>query len=281
MKKDKIKAAVIQMVSKACVDENLEQAGLLIAQAAQQQCQLVVLPENFAVFGHPALAQVAESETNPGPILNFLSGCAKLHKVWIVAGTAPFSDGTDGRAGQAGKIFPGSSVWNPNGQCVTRYDKRHLFDVEVADGVGRYCESDTFMAGTLVKMAETPWGGLGLSVCYDLRFPEHFRALSKMGATMLAVPSAFTYQTGEAHWEVLLRARAIENQCYVLAPNQGGHHGSNRVTWGHSCIVDPWGEVIALCRDSGNAVITADLDFVQQQQLRKKMPVLAHRLDPV
>lgn len=267
-----VRAAVVQMVSTDIVEANLIQAETLLAQAAEQSCQLVVLPENFAIFGGRDLQRMVEDEQQPGPILRFLASAAKRYGLWIIAGSAPLSDNAN-----TAKVFASCTVWSPEGVCVARYDKMHLFDVDVADSVGRYRESDQYAPGDLPVCVTTPWAVVGLSICYDLRFPELYRQLSQQGAKILSVPSAFTYQTGEVHWEVLLRARAIENQCFVLAANQGGHHGNNRVTWGHSCIIDPWGDILAMSRDSGSAVIWADIDFTRQQKIRQAMPVLRHR----
>lgn len=271
-----LRAAVAQMCSGPDISANLAQADALLAQAQRAGAQLVVLPENFAVFGRRDLAACAEVPDNPGPILGFLAERSQHYGLWLVAGTLPYATGADGRVAP-GRVFPGSGVWSPEGFCVVRYDKCHLFDVDVADAVGRYRESDQFAAGQEPALVGTPWGALGLSICYDLRFPEYYRLLVERGALMLAVPSAFTYSTGEAHWEVLLRARAIENQCFVLAANQGGDHPNNRRTWGHSCILDPWGRQLACRTEPGPGLALAELDFSAQAELRSAMPVLRHR----
>ncbi len=272
-----LRVAVAQMCSGPDLDVNLDQAGKLITTAAAAGVRLLVLPENFAVFGRRDLHLLGEPSDGSGVIERFLATIVRQHQLWLVAGTAPYLVSGDGRPAPAGKVFPGCGVWNPAGECVTRYDKCHLFDVEVADGVGQYRESDSFAPGIRPVVADTPWGGLGLSICYDLRFPEYYRALTQLGAVMLTVPSAFTYRTGEAHWEVLLRARAIENQCFVLAANQGGQHDAKRRTWGHSCVIDPWGRVLACRQEEGPGLAIADLDFVELQDLRRQMPVLSHR----
>lgn len=273
---DTLRVAAAQMCSGPEVQANLEQADLLLDQAHRAGAALVVLPENFAVFGRKDLITCAEMPDAPGPITRFLAERARHYGLWLVAGSLPYAVGADGRAAPEQRVFPGCGVWSPEGRCVARYDKCHLFDVEVADAVGRYRESDQFAAGQAPVIADTPWGPLGISICYDLRFPEYYRKLVQQGALMLAVPSAFTHSTGEAHWEVLLRARAIENQCFVLAANQGGEHG-NRRTWGHSCVVDPWGRMLACRTESGPGLAVADLDFSAQAELRRKMPVLQHR----
>jgi deaminated glutathione amidase len=235
------------------------------------------LPENFAIFGRKDLITCAEAQDAPGPIMRFLAERARHYGLWLVAGSLPYATGRDGCAAPAQRVFPGCGVWSPEGLCVARYDKCHLFDVDVVDAVGRYRESDQFAAGDEPVLVATPWGPLGLSICYDLRFPEYYRTLVAQGALMVAVPSAFTYSTGEAHWEVLLRARAIENQCFVLAANQGGDHGNHRRTWGHSCVIDPWGRVLACRTEPGPGLVLADLDFSAQAELRRKMPVLQHQ----
>jgi predicted amidohydrolase len=274
---DRLRAAVAQMCSGPDLEANLSQADKLLAEAAAKGVQLLVLPENFAVFGRAELHQLAEPGDGSGAIERFLASAARLYQIWLVAGTAPYRVSGDGRAAPVGKVFPGCGVWSPAGERVAHYDKCHLFDVDVADGVGQYRESDSFVPGQEPVVAATPWGSVGLSICYDLRFPEYYRHLVQRGAAMLTVPSAFTYRTGEAHWEVLLRARAIENQCFVLAANQGGLHDLKRRTWGHSCIIDPWGRVLACRQEEGPGLAIAELEFSSQQELRRQMPVLNHR----
>ena len=273
MHPDVLRVAAAQMCSGPEVEANLTQVDELLAEAHRQEVRLLVLPENFAVFGRRDLAAVAE----PGRVEDFLAERAQRYGLWLVAGTLPYGCGRAGRVPPAPRVFAGCGVWSPDGVCLDRYDKCHLFDVDVADGVGRYRESDNFAAGDTPVVVPTPWGKLGLSICYDLRFPEYYRRLADLGAQLLAVPSAFTYTTGEAHWEVLLRARAIENQCFVLAANQGGDHGNNRRTWGHSCVVDPWGRVLACRTAPGPGLAVADLDLTAQAELRRQMPVLDHR----
>lgn len=277
MTNKKLRAAVLQMVSSSDLDDNLRHAEKFLREAAAAGCELVVLPENFAVLGAESLPPLAESEKARGPILRFLAEMSKTLQLWIVGGTAPFSQGSNGDEGESARVYAGSSVWNSRGELVCRYDKMHLFDVAVDDSVGQYCESKQFIPGASPVACPTPWGMLGLSVCYDLRFPELYRKLVEQGATMLSVPAAFTYATGEAHWEVLLRARAIENQCFVFAPNQGGDHGRQRITWGHSCIVDPWGKMLAVREQPGWGLAIADLNFDRLDEIRSRMPVLMHR----
>lgn len=270
-------AAVLQMVSGAQLQQNLEQAVALLQQAQAEGAELAVLPENFAYFGYKPLSSVAEGEGLYSPVSEFLAKQSKALGMWIVAGTAPFAESARGTVAPVGKVYAGNSVWNPAGEMVARYDKCHMFDAAVRDGVGSYRESDVFAAGEKPYSVATPWGELGLSVCYDLRFPEYYRSLVNAATTMLSVPSAFTAHTGAAHWDVLLRARAIENQCFVLAANQGGDHGKQRLTYGHSCIISPWGRVLAQRSEAGPGVVSAALDFAQLRQLRQDMPVLTHR----
>lgn len=272
-----LNAAVLQMVSGPKLEANLAQAQALLEQARRQGADLAVLPENFAYFGFKPLPQVAEGGPGGSPVSDFLAQQSRQLQLWIVAGTAPFATSAAGTPAPAGKVYAGSSLWSPNGEMVARYDKCHLFDALVGDDVGSYRESDHFAAGEGPVCAATPWGGLGLSVCYDLRFPEFYRQLAGDALTLLAVPSAFTHRTGQAHWQVLLRARAIENQCFVLAANQGGDHGNNRITYGNSCIISPWGEVSAIRRDTGPGLVQAELNFDYLQRLRRDMPVLNHR----
>lgn len=265
--------AVIQMVSGLDVSANLAQAAALLRQAQQQGAQLAVLPENFATFGQTNPAEYARAEADGhGPLLTWLRHTARALGIWIVAGTLPlFPTGQ-----RSGKPCAASLLVDAQGECVARYDKLHLFDAQVADARGQYRESDEFAAGQAVVVAETPVGRLGLSVCYDLRFPALYEALRVAGAELISAPSAFTAKTGAAHWEVLIRARAIETQCAVLAANQGGTHPGPRETWGHSLIVDAWGTPLAHA-ECGEAVLVADFDFSAQAAIRQAMPVVAHR----
>ncbi len=284
------KAAVIQMVSTASVDTNLKAAGRLIDEAAGAGASLVLLPENFAVLDGGPLGQFAEIEGDSGALLQkFLSGKAREHGIYLIAGTMPIKSRprpmTITASGLSvpvpdliadGRVRPASLVCDPRGELIARYDKMHLFDVEVDDPQARYMESRSFEPGDTVVCVPTPLGRVGLSICYDLRFPELYRRLLENGAELLTVPSAFTRVTGEAHWEVLLRARAIENQCYVLAANQGGVHNATRETYGHSMIVDPWGRVLARV-EKGEGIAVAPIDIAALHELRRKMPVQAHR----
>lgn len=277
------RAAVVQMVSTGDVHANLRSAEALVARARDQGAGLVLLPENFAVLDGGPLSQFAEAEGNEqGLLQGFLSQQAREKGVWLIAGTMPVSTRplASGEAAAelvtGGRVRPASLVYDPQGNRIARYDKMHLFDVQVDDRQAQYSESRSFEPGSRVVCVDTPMGRVGLSICYDLRFPELYRKLLEQGAEIFTVPSAFTRVTGEAHWEVLLRARAIENQCYVLAANQGGVHNPNRETWGHSMIIDPWGRVLGRV-EKGEGVVVADLDLNALHALRGKMPVQSHR----
>ena len=263
--------AAIQMISGADVQANLDAAARLIADAAEQGAQLVLLPECFAAFGNRSLQAIAAAEYDGnGPIRPFLAEQARSHGVWLVAGSIPLP------AEAGGKPMACCLVVDDQGREVARYDKLHLFDVEVADNQRSYRESRDYGYGDRVVCIDTPVGRLGLSICYDVRFAELYQALRNAGAELIVVPSAFTAVTGAAHWEVLLRARAIETQCYVLAANQGGTHANGRETFGHSCLIDPWGEVTA-CLPRGEGVICGEIDLQHLQSIRGRMPVAGHR----
>ncbi len=265
--------AVIQMVSQSDVLANLAQARRLLEQAAIGGAKLAVLPENFAAMGRRDIADIGRAEAlGEGPILPWLKQTARDLKLWIVAGTLPLPP-----LGQPdAKSHACSLLVNDQGETVARYDKLHLFDVDVADNRGRYRESDDYAYGSGVVVADTPVGRVGLTVCYDLRFPELYSELRAAGAELITAPSAFTAVTGAAHWEVLIRARAIETQCYVLAAAQGGTHPGPRETFGHAAIVDPWGRVLAH-QDQGEAVLLAARDSDEQASIRARMPVTSHR----
>ena len=268
-----MKSAVIQLVSQSDVLANLVRARQLLEQAAAGGARLAVLPENFAAMGRRDSAAIGRAEAlGEGPILPWLKQTARDLKLWIVAGTLPLPP-----VGQAGaKSHACSLLIDEHGEQVARYDKLHLFDVDVADNRGRYRESDDYAHGSQVVVADTPVGRLGLSVCYDLRFPELYSALREAGAELISAPSAFTAVTGAAHWEVLIRARAIETQCYVLAAAQGGTHPGPRETYGHAAIVDPWGRIVAE-QASGEAVLLGERDSSEQASIRARMPVTLHR----
>ena len=264
-------AAVIQMTSAPDVQQNMHTAFALLQQAAQRGAKLAALPENFLLMGMTEQDKfsIAEDE-GQGPIQAWLAQTARQLNLWIVAGTIPLKVPNESRLAAA------CMVVNAQGEVVTRYDKIHLFDVEVDDATGRYRESATLRPGQAAVLLDTPIGKVGLAICYDMRFPELFRQMSAQGAEVFIVPAAFTVPTGRAHWDVLLRARAIENLCYVLAPAQTGVHANGRETYGHSMIVHPWGEVMA-CQECDVGVLTAEIDLNQLHQHRRKFPVLTHR----
>ncbi len=266
--------AVLQMCSGADPERNWREAEAGLRQAAGQGARLAVLPENFAVFDVAQYRALAERLPE---WLQHLGQLARELELWIVAGTLPAPVRPDGSRLADGRVRTASHVISAGGEVVARYDKIHLFDVDVADAQGSYRESATFEPGSEPVCVDTPVGRLGLTVCYDLRFPELFRRLVDDGADLISVPAAFTHVTGEAHWQVLLRARAIENQVYVLGAAQGGVHSATRRTFGHSQIIDPWGRVLAEQEADGPGVITASRDASEQLALQKRMPVRSHR----
>ncbi|TFZ01998.1 carbon-nitrogen hydrolase family protein [Ramlibacter humi] len=268
-----MKAAAIQMVSAPRVQDNLEAAARLVAQAAAQGCELAVLPEYFCLMGRQDTDKLVVREApGEGPIQDFLARTAREHGLWLVGGTLPLA------AGDEQHVRNTSLAFSPQGECVARYDKIHLFRFD--NGQERFDEARVIEAGrgpatfTLRARDGRDWR-IGMSVCYDLRFPELYRELR---ADVLLVPSAFTYVTGQAHWEPLLRARAIENLAWVLAPAQGGVHETGRRTWGHSLVVDPWGVVVSQRAEQGEGVVAADLDPAAQAQWRRQLPALDHRV---
>mgnify|MGYP001583640666 CR=1 FL=1 len=266
-----MKAAVIQMNSGADVAANLEQAAALLEQAAATGAVLAALPENCAFMGAKERDKLTHAEADgTGPIQQFFADTAARLKLWILAGTLPI------RA-EAEHVYAASCLYDAEGLRVARYDKIHLFDVDVGNGE-RYRESNSITPGALTPaVVQTPIGALGLSVCYDLRFPELFRTHAALGATVLSVPAAFTAKTGAAHWHTLLKARAVENQCFVLAPGQCGTHPGGRSTYGHSLILDPWGETLAEVREDAPDFAIAELDPARLQSVRERFPALAHR----
>lgn len=265
----RFKVAGIQMVSGISVKDNLIQAESLIEQAANKGAQLICLPEFFCLMGHNDSDKVVIAETpGDGPLQTQLEIWAERYQVYLVGGTVPL------RSPEPQRVYNSTLVYDPAGHCVGRYDKIHLFSLN--HGRAQFDESKTIYAGNYEPVTvASPIGPIGLSICYDLRFPELYR---KMGPTsLILVPSAFTYQTGRAHWEVLLRARAIENQTYVLAPAQGGRHENKRHTWGHTMCVDPWGQVLEVL-PSGPGLVCCELDMKQLQQVRERLPALRHRV---
>jgi nitrilase len=267
-----VKVAALQMTSAADVALNLEVAARLLGEARTAGARVAVLPENFSFMGLRDVDKRAVAEADgDGQVQRFLSLQARELGLWIVGGTAPIAQQADGRVAAA------CLVYADDGRRVARYDKMHLFDVDIPGRSESYRESRNTAPGSRPALVPTPAGLLGLSVCYDMRFPELYRQLSAAGAQWLTMPSAFTVPTGRAHWETLLRARAIENLSYVVAPAQWGRHASGRETYGDSLIVDYWGTVLSRL-ESGVGVVIAELDLAAQAQARRNFPALTHRL---
>ena len=262
------RVAALQMVSTPDRDRNLAEAGRLIAEAAADGAQLVLLPEYFCFMGFRDTDKLAVREAwGDGPIQRFLADAARRHQLWIIGGTLPLI------APEATRVLNTTLVFDPQGREAARYDKIHLFNFE--KGEESFDEARTIRPGDEVRTFDAPFGRVGLSVCYDLRFPELYRRMGD--CAMIVVPSAFTYTTGRAHWETLLRARAVENQCYVLAAAQGGKHENGRRTWGHSMLIDPWGEIVAV-RDEGAGVVAGDLERARIDEVRESLPAWRHRV---
>ncbi|MCE3232805.1 MAG: 2-oxoglutaramate amidase [Rickettsiaceae bacterium] len=264
-----MKVAAIQMCSSHNIDENLAIAGDMIREAAAT-AKLIVLPEMFAIMGiKPSDKVVAREEIGRGKIQDFLAKTARKNNVWLVGGTIPIS------CESSEKIKAASIVFNSKGEVVARYDKMHLFDVTISP-TEVYRESDSTEPGDSVVVVDTPIGKLGLAVCYDVRFPELFRCLANKGAEIFTLPSAFTVKTGEAHWELLARSRAVENGCYLIGSCQGGRHSSGRETYGHSLIVEPWGTVEKL-NNAEPGILYSDIDLEYLHRIRQSIPVLEHQ----
>jgi predicted amidohydrolase len=267
MAETNIKVAAVQMVSTPDVQQNIATARKLIGQAVQQGAKLVLLPEYWPIMGMSESDKVAHAEQlGTGPIQQFMSDAARETQIWLIGGTMPMV------ASEAGKVMNTVMVYDPTGLRVEHYDKIHLFSF--AKGTESYDEARTIMHGDEVKSVNTPYGKVGLSVCYDLRFPELYRAMGE--CTLIVVPAAFTYTTGKAHWEILLKARAIENQCYVLASGQGGVHQNGRRTWGHSMLIDPWGEIKAVLPE-GEGLVIGEIEPHHLDHVRQSLPALKHR----
>ena len=263
-----MKAAAIQMNSSDQVDSNLSKAESLLTQAKDAGADVCFLPENFAFMGHPKELLDSVMEEEAGPIQTRISDIAKEKKIWIIAGSIPVKDI------KTGKAFSRSITFNDEGRIIGFYDKVHLFDVEVNHK--KYHESEAFIAGTEAKIISTPWFKAGLSICYDLRFPELYRSEEFKDVEVISVPSAFTKETGETHWMTLLQSRAIENLAYVVAPNQWGEHFGARKTFGHSVIIDPWGKVMDI-KEGGEGFVLAEIDIEGLKSIRNKFPALEHR----
>ena len=265
--KRKIQVAAAQMVSTPNPADNCETAARLVREAAAAGAQLVLLPEYWAVLGGNEQDKVEIAEpAGDGPLQNFLANLARECGIWLLGGTLPL------KSHQSGKVLNSLMAYAPDGTLASRYDKIHLFGF--TRGEESYDESRTIVPGSEVAVLETPFARVGLSICYDLRFPELYRAMGQ--CDLIVMPAAFTATTGRAHWEVLLRARAIENQCYVLASAQGGLHPNGRRTWGHSMLVDPWGGICAELAE-GEGVVTGEIDLDSMMGIRDSLPALQHR----
>jgi len=265
---DILHVAAVQMVSTPDLAENLDQADELIAQAAGDGARLVSLPEYFCCLGRSDRDKLAiREEDGVGPIQDFLSEQARRYGIWLAGGTLPLV------CPDSERVFNTQLVYAPDGRRAARYDKIHLFNFR--RGAESYDESLTIQPGAAVRTFDTRVGRVGLSICYDLRFPELYRALGPV--SLILAPAAFTYTTGKAHWEILLRARAVENQCYVLAAAQGGRHPNGRRTWGHSMLVDPWGEVVDVLPE-GPGVVGGTIDSLRLHEVRQALPALRHRV---
>lgn len=260
--------AAVQMVSSTDIDDNMTTAAHWIQAAVNNGARVVLLPEYFCIMGQHDTDKLAHKEiAGDGPLQRFLSDQARQHKIWLIGGTVPLTTDNDDR------IYNTCLVYGPDGQVVARYDKIHLFGFDNGDEV--FSEATTIRAGQVSSQSfHGPCGPVGLSICYDLRFPELYRAMGAVN--LIVVPSAFTYTTGKAHWEILLRARAIENQCYVLAAAQGGKHENGRRTWGHSVLIDPWGNVVDQLPE-GPGLVCGAVDPDRIEQVRTSLPALTHR----
>jgi nitrilase len=262
--------AAVQLTSTPDVASNLASIGSLIERSADSGARLVVLPENVALMGRKETDKLEAAESDgSGPIQDFLAEAAAKNRIWLVGGTIPIRT-------PSGKVYAASPVYDDSGRRVARYDKIHLFDVDVPGSREQYRESNTIEPGNTPLVLDTPFGRLGVAVCYELRFPELFRYLAAQGLDILALPSAFTAATGKAHWDVLVRARAVENLCYVVAANQGGAHPNGRETYGHSMVVDPWGSVLAEL-EAEPGVALAGLSLRRIEEVRTTFPALRHR----
>ena len=274
MTSKKLVVAAIQISSASDIQRNIELAEMLIDQAVDEGAQLVLLPENFAQIPSSKIKrQQAYEAIGSGPIQEFLATKSEQKSIYLVAGSVAIA------SEHSHKAFSASLCFDPNGDLLARYNKIHLFDVQLPSGES-YRESNTVEAGDKAMIGSLSWGNVGMSVCYDLRFPHLYRDLAKAGADILAVPSAFTEVTGTAHWHLLLRSRAVENACFVMAPAQGGAHANGRKTYGHSLIVSPWGEVLA---EAGTepGIIKAELNLEEIRSVRARLPSLEHDRDYV
>lgn len=265
-----MKIAAVQMVSTPDVERNFAAAARLLGEAARAGAQLAALPEYFCFMGQRDADKIALAEApGAGPIQDFLAAQAREHGLWLIGGTLPVAEGGGARVRNRCCVFA------PDGRALGHYDKLHLFRY-TNDAGEDYDEGRVLEAGSTPVALDLGGFRTGLSICYDLRFPELYRSLMTPPCDLLSVPAAFTYTTGRAHWELLLRARAVENQCYVIAAAQGGRHENGRRTWGHSMVVDPWGEVLALCEE-GEGLALADIGHERIAEVRRQLPALTHR----
>ncbi|MGF1685814.1 carbon-nitrogen hydrolase family protein [Photobacterium japonica] len=262
------KFGIVQMTSNADPERNLLHLKKKVKGLQLQGAKVVITPENCLVFGSHADYQRHAEPLGSGPLQAEVAAMARQLGIWILIGSMPILRDN-------GAITTTALLFDDQGICQADYDKIHMFDVDVADQHRRYRESDTFQAGKAIKVADTPYGKIGLSICYDVRFPQLYAALREQGAEIIVVPAAFTKVTGRAHWEVLLRARAVETQCWVVAAAQWGEHNESRETWGHSMIVDPWGQIVT-CQQQGTGVIMANIDLDLCQTIRTNMPLVKH-----
>ncbi|QBQ17042.1 carbon-nitrogen hydrolase family protein [Acinetobacter haemolyticus] len=265
--------SVVQMNSQDDIELNFSIIESLIQQSKDQAAELIVFPENFVCFAAGKQRQTAEQFES---IQKRLEDLAHRHQIWIIAGTLPCPYRPNGSIISDGRVRTVSLCISPEG-TEARYDKIHLFDVQVGDAVGGYQESKFFEPGDETIIAKTPFGNIGLMVCYDLRFPELALTLRQQGANILTAPAAFTYTTGQLHWQLLLQARAMDSQCYVLGAAQQGWHGQQRQTWGHAAITDSRGQLLQMVNTEGHALITSAIDLVEQNTVRHSMPLMQHR----
>jgi len=261
------KVGLIQMTSTADVEHNLKYIEQQVANLAKQGAQWIVTPENSTVFGTKSDYHRVAQPLDNSSVIERLSLLAKLHKIWLIIGSMPV------RAAE--QVTTTTVVFNTSGDLLAHYDKIHMFDVDVADGHQRYRESETFTPGNEVKVVESPFGRIGLSICYDVRFPHLYAMLRQLGAQIILVPAAFTAVTGKAHWQVLLQARAIETQCWVVAVNQAGIHQGGRETWGHSMVISPWGEIVAEAGQQPENLLV-DIELKSLESIRTSMPIAQH-----
>lgn len=268
-----MKVAAVQMTSGVDVAANLQRARQLLEDAARRGAQLAVLPENFALMAQHSAQRLAAAEADgAGPIQDMLAGSARELGITLVGGTMPLRV-----PGEERRVAPASLVYGPDGRRIGRYDKIHLFDVDVPGAAESHRESAGMVPGRVPGVFDTPAGRIGVAVCYDLRFPELFRRMGELGAEYFVVSAAFTVPTGKAHWDVLLRARAVENLCHLVVAAQVGEHANGRATYGHSMVVDSWGAVIDVL-PQGEGVAIGEVDLARQAQIRREFPALSHRV---